>query len=187
LIDDPGVQWGRELLFEGGTSQGLTFTALRNYRWKYLDHASGEVELYDLERDPDELVSLHADPALAPLRASLARRLAVLRGCAGSSCRAKPALRLHAARRQCRFVAAVRGADARSVDELELLVRRRPRVRSAAATASFRRLARDARIPFRKRVRAAGVLRGRRFLLRARVGLDDGRSVTLDVRRRACR
>jgi hypothetical protein len=35
-------------------------------------------------------------------------------------------------------------------------------------------------------VRLAGVLPGRRFLLRARVRLDDGRSVTLDERRRAC-
>ena len=36
----PGVQWGRELLLEGGNSStGLTFTALRNYRWKYVEHA----------------------------------------------------------------------------------------------------------------------------------------------------
>jgi hypothetical protein len=187
LLDDPGAQWGRELLIEGGTNQGLTFTALRNYRWKYVEHATGEVELYDLERDPDELVSLHADPALAPLRAELAARLAALRACAGSSCRAKPALRLDAARRQCRFTAAVRGADARRIQNVEFAVRRRPRAGEDGGLASFRRPSRDAGAPYRKDVRLLGVLPGRRFLLRARVRLDDGRSVTLDERRRACR
>jgi N-acetylglucosamine-6-sulfatase len=186
LLRNPGAQWGRELLIEGGTSQGLTFTALRNYRWKYVEHTTGEVELYDLENDPDELVSLHADPALAPLRAELARRLAVLRACAGTSCRARPALRLDAARRQCRFTAAVRGADARRVEDVEFAVRRRPRPGSESGLASFRRASRDASAPFRKQVRLPGVLPGRRFLLRARVRLDDGRSVTLDERRRAC-
>jgi hypothetical protein len=186
LLDDPGAQWGRELLIEGGTNQGLTFTALRNYRWKYVEHTTGEVELYDLEHDPDELVSLHADPALAALRAELAQRLAALRTCAGASCRARPALRLDAARRQCRFTAAVRGPDARRVEEVEFAVRRRPRPRSGDDVASFRRASRDASAPFRKDVRLLGVLPGRRFLLRARVRLDDGRSVTLDERRRAC-
>ena len=186
LLDDPGAQWGRELLIEGGTNQGLTFTALRNYRWKYVEHNTGEVELYDLERDPDELVSMHADPALGPLRAEMATRLAALRACAGTSCRAKPALRLDAARRQCRFTAALRGADGRRVEDVEFAVRRRPRPGSEEGIASFRRASRDASAPFRKDVRLLGVLPGRRFLLRARVRLDDGRSVTLDERRRAC-
>jgi N-acetylglucosamine-6-sulfatase len=187
LLLDPGSQWGRELLIEGGTNHGLTFTGLRNYRWKYVEHITGEVELYDLARDPDELVSLHADPALAPLRAELAARLAALRGCVGSGCRARPALRLDAARRQCRFTAAVRGADARRVEDVEFALRRRPRPDAEADLASFRRASRDAGAPFRKVVRLQGVLPGRRFLLRARVRLDDGRSVTLDERRRACR
>jgi N-acetylglucosamine-6-sulfatase len=189
LLDDPGSQWGRELLFEGGTNQGLAFTALRNYRWKYVEYVTGEVELYDLENDPDELVSLHADPALAPLRAAMATRLAALRACAGSSCRAKPELRLAARRRQCRLVAAVRGDDAGTVETIDFMVRRRPRssAKDKDAAPSFRRLSSDARAPFRKRLRLSGVLPGRRFLVRARVRLDDGRSVTIDTRRRACR
>jgi N-acetylglucosamine-6-sulfatase len=186
LLEDPGAQWGREVLVEGGTEQGLTFTALRNYRWKYVEHTTGEVELYDLERDPDELVSLHADPSLVALRAEMATRLAALRACVGAGCRARPALRLDAARRQCGFTAAVRGADARKVEDVEFAVRRRPRRGEEDGIASFRRASRDASVPFRKRVRLAGVLPGRRFLLRARVRLDDGRSVTLDERRRAC-
>jgi N-acetylglucosamine-6-sulfatase len=187
LLEDPGAQWGRELLLEGGAAQGLTFTGLRNYRWKYIEHNTGEVELYDLERDPDELVSLHTDPAFAGIRAAMAARLAALRVCAGRSCRTGPALRLDAARRDCRFTAAVRGADARQIEHVEFLVRRRPRADADVEIASFRRSAEDARAPFRKAVSLSGVLPGRRFLLRARVRLADGRSVTLDARRRACR
>ena len=187
LVEDPGVQWGRELLLEGGTNSGLTYTALRNYRWKWVEHGNGERELYDLERDPDELANLAADPALAPLRDAMSARLAALRACAGKSCRAKPALRFDAARRRCLFNVAVRGSDARAIDRAEFLVRRRPRRGAANAPASFRRLARDLKLDFRKRVRAVGVLPGRRFLIRARVRLEDGRSVTLDEKRRACR
>jgi N-acetylglucosamine-6-sulfatase len=187
LLDDPGVQWGRELLIEGGNNQGLTFTALRNYRWKYIEHGNGELELYDLERDPDELANVAADPALGLLRTAMAARLAALRLCAGRSCRPKPALRLDAARRRCFFNVAVRGADARAIERVEFLVRRRPRRGAPDAPASFRRLARDVKPHFRKRVRAAGVLPGRRFLMRARVRLGDGRSVTLDEKRRSCR
>lgn len=187
LVEDPGVQWGRELLLEGGTNSGLTYTALRNYRWKWVDHGNGERELYDLENDPEELANRAADPALAPLRSAMSARLAALRACAGRSCRAKPALRFDAARRRCLFNVAVRGSDARAIDRTEFLVRRRPRRGAANAPATFRRLARDVKLDFRKRVRAVGVLPGRRFLLRARVRLDDGRSVTLDEKRRACR
>ncbi len=187
LVDDPGVQWGRELLLEGGTNAGLTYTALRNYRYKWVEHANGERELYDLETDPDELTNRSIDPALASVRFAMAARLAALRKCAGSSCRAKPALRLDAARRSCRFNVAVRGDDARVVERVEFLVRRRPSRGAADEPASFRRLARDVKPPVRKVVRAAGVLPGRRFLLRARVRLDDGRSVTIDKKRRTCR
>jgi hypothetical protein len=186
LLEDPGAQWGRELLIEGGTNYGLTFTGLRNYRWKYIEYTTGEVELYDLETDPDELVSLHADPALAELRAQMATRLAALRACVGPGCRAGPLLRLEAARRQCRFFAAVRGPDARAVDRVDFLIRRRPRRGAETEIASFRRSSADVTAPFRKPVRLSKVLPGRRFLLRAKVRLSDGRSVTLDERRRAC-
>jgi N-acetylglucosamine-6-sulfatase len=187
LVDDPGAQWGRELLLEGGTNQRLTFTGVRNYRWKYVEYATGEKELYDLKNDPDELNNLAADPALAQVRAAIAGRLAALRRCVGSGCRAGPALRLDVARRQCRFVAAVRGRDAGGIERVEFLVRRRPPIGERKSPASFRRLTYDHDAPFRKRLSAAGVLPGRRFLLRARVRLGDGRAVTLDQRRRSCR
>ena len=173
LVGDPGVEWGRELLLEGGNAQGLTFTGLRNYRWKYIEYANGEVELYDLARDPYELQSVHPDPAYAGIKARLAARLAVLRSCAGRTCRLRPALRLHVRRRQCRFVSAVRGADAGAIEIVRFSVRRRVS-------------ARDARTPFRRRVKPVGVRPGRRFVVRATVRLDDGRAVTLDRRARTC-
>jgi N-acetylglucosamine-6-sulfatase len=182
LIDDPTVQWGRELLLEGGNRQALQFTGLRNYRWKYIEYATGEAELYDLENDPDELVSRHADPALAPVRFALAQRLARLRTCAGTTCRARPALRLAARRRTCRFVAAVRGSDAAAIERVAFVIRRPQR--DARAAARFRRLAVDTRAPFRRRLRAGSG--GRSVVLRAQVRLADGRSVTLDERRRTC-
>jgi arylsulfatase A-like enzyme len=57
---------------------------------RYRDPATGtptgEEELYDLVDDPFELQSLHADPASAPLKASLLARLDQVGGCAGSAC-----------------------------------------------------------------------------------------------------
>ena len=173
LVGDPGVEWGRELLLEGGNARGLTFSGLRNYRWKYIEHTNGEVELYDLERDPHELQSLHPDPAFATVKARLAARLAILRTCVGRTCRIRPALRLHVRRRQCRFVAAVRGADVSAIELVKFSVRRR-------------QPARDARAPFRRSVKPVGVRPGRRFVVRATVRTDDGRRVTMDRRARTC-
>jgi N-acetylglucosamine-6-sulfatase len=70
-----------------GAKANLAYVGLRTRRFKYVEYADGERELYDLWSDPHELQSLHAqaDPALlARLSAILAR----LRACAGASCRA---------------------------------------------------------------------------------------------------
>jgi hypothetical protein len=160
LIRDPRVEWGRELLLESGNpQQGLTTEGLRNYRWKYVEHSDGETELYDLQNDPDELRSLHPEPAFAGLKAKLAARLHALETCAGTSCRTKPALRLHLRRRGCRLVPTVRGSDSGAIEDVKFSVRRR-------SPAPFGR---------------------RRLVVRATVRLEDGRAVTLDKRWRACR
>jgi arylsulfatase A-like enzyme len=39
--------------------------AIRTATHEYVEHASGERELYDLRSDPDELVNVAADPAQA--------------------------------------------------------------------------------------------------------------------------
>jgi N-acetylglucosamine-6-sulfatase len=162
LVRDPRVEWGRELLLESGTPQGLTTEGLRNYRWKYVEHSNGESELYDLRNDPDELTSLHADPRFAGLRGQLASRLHALETCAGAGCRTRPALHLTLRRHGCRLVGKVAGADAGSIESVKFSVTRRGAAR-------------------------LGRSRGRRVLVRATVRLDDGRAVTLDKSRRACR
>jgi N-acetylglucosamine-6-sulfatase len=132
LLRNPGVEWGRELLVEGGGgTQGFAFTGLRNYRWKYVEYATGERELYDLERDPDELNSLQAEPRYAGLRGVLAARLHALQTCAGTSCRTRPALRLHVSRR-CGRRPTLRGADAGAIEAVRFSIHRhrRPLVRA---------------------------------------------------------
>jgi arylsulfatase A-like enzyme len=159
LLDDPTREWGRDLLVEGGGVPGRgEFDALRTYRYLYAKYSTGESELYDLDRDPYELQSRHADAAYADVRGRLARRLAELRTCVGAGCRAKPKVRLRV--RGCR--ARVSGSGIESVD--------------------FRGRDRDrvSRPPFR------ALVAGRR--LRALVSTIDGRRVTLDDRLpRACR
>jgi arylsulfatase A-like enzyme len=88
LVADPRLGKDRTLLIEGfGEGQDKPpFAAVRDPRWFYAEYRNGDRELYDLETDPFELRSLHADPAHAAVRRDLAGRLARLRGCAGASC-----------------------------------------------------------------------------------------------------
>ena len=159
LLGDRGREWGRDLLVEGGGVPGRgAFEALRTYRYLYAEYTTGERELYDLERDPYELLSRHADGAYAAVRRGLARRLSSLKECAGRSCRTSPRTRMRV--RRC--IARVSGSGLERVD----------------FRSDHRR--RDARAPFR--AAAAG------RTLRARVRTLDGRVVTLDRRLpRACR
>ena len=96
-----------------GTSSGVvtapSWVGVRTSRYVYVEHFSATVatldagfglpigsgdfvdnELYDLETDPNELRSRHADPAYAATRAALAATLAQLRSCSGASCIALP-------------------------------------------------------------------------------------------------
>src|SRR5919109_1004002 len=73
LARDAGRRTGRDILIErgpGGNNQQI-FTALRTARYLYAEYSNGERELYDLVRDPDQLTSLHADPAHQALRTAL--------------------------------------------------------------------------------------------------------------------
>ena len=64
-------------------SQGI-----RTARYLYVEHASGEVELYDMTVDPDQLDSVAGDPAYAEDQAALARVLDKMRNCRGGACSA---------------------------------------------------------------------------------------------------
>lgn len=78
----------RALLLENGPGVANIpqFDGVRTRRYVYVEYLDGERELYDLERDPYELESRHADPAYLGVMAALAPVLAVLRTCAGVTC-----------------------------------------------------------------------------------------------------
>ena len=57
------------------TTFGRGNHAVRSERWRYIRYADGSEELYDEAADPYEWTNLAADPALAPVKAELARRL----------------------------------------------------------------------------------------------------------------
>jgi arylsulfatase A-like enzyme len=80
---NPGALAGRQLLLE---SFDVPYRALRTPRYLFVRHRSGERELYDLSRDPDELRSLHTSRAHEGVERDLAARLRRLEGCAGSAC-----------------------------------------------------------------------------------------------------
>jgi N-acetylglucosamine-6-sulfatase len=82
VANRPGIERGRELLIEEPS-----FKAIRTEGYMYAEHHTGEKELYDLNKDPFELVSRHNDPAYASVRKQLAAELGKLRSCAGSGCR----------------------------------------------------------------------------------------------------
>jgi arylsulfatase A-like enzyme len=65
---------------------GLSRSALRTADTLYAEWNSGDVELYDTRTDPYQLESQHGQ-ADTEVLAELARRLADLRRCSGSSCR----------------------------------------------------------------------------------------------------
>jgi N-acetylglucosamine-6-sulfatase len=85
VAQNPGIERGRQLLIEEPI-----FKAIRTERYMYAEHNTGERELYDVQKDPFELVSRHNAPAYASVKAQLATRLHELQNCAGSSCLAHP-------------------------------------------------------------------------------------------------
>lgn len=81
LADQPGT-WRTDFLIEhyGLRTPGPgPYYALRNEQWKYVELATGEVELYDLITDPFELENLAALPDYQDILLELADRLAELK------------------------------------------------------------------------------------------------------------
>jgi N-acetylglucosamine-6-sulfatase len=66
----------------------LNYKAVRTSRWLYVRYESGERELYDLQADPEQLHSLHADARYREVGEALKRVLKRLATCAGADCRA---------------------------------------------------------------------------------------------------
>lgn len=66
------------------------YRGIRTTGFLYVEYSTGELELYDLDADPFQLRSVHADPTYADVRAQLQLDLVRLASCAGWSCRGDP-------------------------------------------------------------------------------------------------
>ena len=188
LVSDPGAEWGREILLENGYGANRVpgYRAIRNERFLYVSHMSGERELYDLRRDPYELRNLDGDLRYEGMQAALAKRLRALRGCRGSRCRARPALGVALSARTRRGLRRV-SCVPRAAVHMQLVGRDRGVVQAAQVFVGGARVTALRRQPFRGRL-GRGVLRGRGVKrLRVRVTTRDGRVVTLDRRLGNCR
>ena len=85
LARDSSVGADRALLLE--LYEPNVFTGLRTPGFVLIEHPSGEVELYDVDRDPDQLDNRADDPRYESTRQRLERRLEELRDCRGDGCR----------------------------------------------------------------------------------------------------
>jgi hypothetical protein len=166
LWRDGGRELGRDLLVDN--MPGVThFDAIRSRNFMYAEHQNGDRELYDLQKDPYELQSQHANPAYDAIKTALAARLHNLVSCAGASCRARPVIRFTATRRgRCGVVATnVTGSNVAAVTFM----------------VNGRRAAADSRAPFRANLRFK-----KRAVVRARVATSFDQLVTLDRTVRGC-
>lgn len=114
FLEDPALRTRRPILFEsfvetsdveaqgaisgsssrardGATASLLAppkdYAGIRLGAYKYIAWPSGEKELYDINRDPNELNSLHRVPNYFPIRNFLHRELLRLSECSGRTCR----------------------------------------------------------------------------------------------------
>lgn len=80
----------------GGSRRGATASIsapVKDYlgviagRYKYVEYDTGDRELYDLKRDPDELINRISAPRYARVQKAMVTQLVRLRTCKGASCK----------------------------------------------------------------------------------------------------
>jgi arylsulfatase A-like enzyme len=97
LVRNPSASWRSHLLLESqhvGTGSNIWYSGVRSNRYVYVEHQTGERELYNVSdgtgtcssRDPFQLVSQHSNACYASQISSLRSRLGILRDCAGQTC-----------------------------------------------------------------------------------------------------
>jgi N-acetylglucosamine-6-sulfatase len=103
LIKEPDLEPGRAIVLENWcqTNEPACFDpeipryrGVRTNRFKYLEYPNGEREMYDLDRDPDEMKSLQDKTKYDAEQAALHGLLTRLQTCAGGACRISPRLKL---------------------------------------------------------------------------------------------
>jgi arylsulfatase A-like enzyme len=91
ILQDPGFgPWRTTLLIEhekvGGRLVPPSYAAVRSSQHLWVEYSTEDRELYDLAADPFQLVSQHANPSYAAVRAQLRQALGVLSACVGAGC-----------------------------------------------------------------------------------------------------
>lgn len=76
----------RGVLLENQLGGKTHSEAIHTQRWFYAEHSTGDIELYDLAADPDQIHNLTGDPRYSAVEANLKTRLAKLRDCQGGTC-----------------------------------------------------------------------------------------------------
>jgi N-acetylglucosamine-6-sulfatase len=69
------------------TNTAPAYRSIRTDRYEYTVYANGQIELYDMKRDPAQLTSLATDPRYRLVRKWLFSHLTALTTCAGEACR----------------------------------------------------------------------------------------------------
>ena len=195
LLDDPGAEWGRDILIENGNgANGVpAYRGIRTYRFLYVEYrTTGEYELYDLQKDPYQLQSVDGREAYRKVQRDLKSRLRRLVSCVGVDCLARPQLKL-SVRSAGRPVGGCFSKDLR----VQLRGSKRARLLHADVMIGKRRVERLLNIPTARgerggpvtltgRVRRRQIHRRGRFRLRVLAETEDGRKLTLDRVLRAC-
>lgn len=175
LARDPSRGRARDLLLDTGVGGA---TGVRTSRYSYIEHETGERELYDLGKDPYQLHSLHRSRPHREIREGFEEYLGWLRRCSGDVCRVgPPELELHLAYETGGT------AEARCVDSrvrARVIGRDRRRVEQVVFGLDGDRIARDRSAPFKVRVGKKRLSRKRSSTLEARATLRDGRRRTLE-------
>jgi N-acetylglucosamine-6-sulfatase len=97
LVQNPSAAWRNHLLLQAhhvGAGPTIRYAAVRSSRYIYVEHLTGERELYNLSdvasgctaADPYQLVSQHSNSCYGSQLSSLRSRLNILRTCAGPTC-----------------------------------------------------------------------------------------------------
>ena len=91
LARNPTSSTDRAFLLESlvrdkSTYYGYPYAAIRSGHFLYVDYETGDEELYNLARDPDELDSVAGEPRYAAKQRALEAALRQLRDCRGQGC-----------------------------------------------------------------------------------------------------